>query len=97
MPGHSTLRLYSRFDRLQIQEGSANALDYSRFAVDPLDVGHGQLVHTRWVHSHSSRLGRSCSFDSPYPRTKSGTLSAARVSGSLKSNIAVPNSGGKTS
>lgn len=57
------------------QERSADALDYSRVALDSLVVGHGQLVHAGWIHSHFARLGGGRSFDPLDPRPKPGSLS----------------------
>jgi uncharacterized protein YjbJ (UPF0337 family) len=53
-------------------ERSANALDYSCFAFDPLAVGDDQLVHAGWIYSHSPGPGGGCSFDPPDSRPKSG-------------------------
>jgi hypothetical protein len=59
---------------LNFQERSAYVVDYSRRALDSLAVGHGQLVHAGWIHSHSARLGSRCDFDPPDPGQKPSRL-----------------------
>jgi uncharacterized protein YjbJ (UPF0337 family) len=62
------------------QERSINALDYSRFAFDPLDVGYGQLVHPGRIHSYPARAGGGCSVDPADPRPKPRALNREAAS-----------------
>ena len=55
----------------------AYALDNSRPAVNFVAVGHGQFIHTGWIHSHSARLGRGRGPDPLDPRSKPGALRRA--------------------
>jgi uncharacterized protein YjbJ (UPF0337 family) len=56
------------------QKRSADALDNCRFAIDPVAVGDGQLVHTGWIHSHSARPGSDSGFDPGNPGTQPRAL-----------------------
>lgn len=44
------------------------------FAFHPLAVRHGELVHTRRVHSHPAGVGGDCRSDSANPRPKPSPL-----------------------
>jgi len=55
-------------------ERSPDALDYSRFAFDPLAVGYGQLVYAGRIYSHSPGSGSGCSLDSANSRPKPGGI-----------------------
>ena len=55
-------------------ERSSDALDYSRFTIDSLAFGDGQLVHIGWIYSYSAGLGGGCGFDPPDPGEKPGSV-----------------------
>ena len=55
-------------------ERSSYALDYSRFVIDSLAVGHGQFVHIGWIHSYSAGFGGGCDFDPPDPGQKPSSV-----------------------
>jgi hypothetical protein len=50
-------------------------VDYSRSALDPLAVGHGQFLHAGWIYSHPAGVGGGCDFNPPDSRSKPSSLS----------------------